>query len=69
MMLPLVHLFGSPFSYNLLMPNVIVKIRTRKGNEMEYFFFFFLVVGRPTACILWAALVSSLSLPSPERPH
>lgn len=38
MMLPLVRLFGSPFSYNLLMPNVIVKIRTGKENEMENFF-------------------------------
>lgn len=36
---------------------------------MKWKIFFVVVVGRLTACILWAALVSFLSLPSPERLH
>lgn len=48
--------------YNLLRSNIIVKIRTGKVNEMEFLklFLFWGGVGRPTACILWTALVSSL---------
>lgn len=49
--------------YNLLRPNIIVKIRTGKVNAMEIFkiiSFFWGVLAGLLACILWAALVSSL---------